>query len=298
MSSMPWIKLYTETLDDPKMGRLGDRLWRRVLEMFMLAGRAGAGGFLPSVDDIAWILRIPADELSDDLDQLQQVNIVKLTDDGWFVVHFAERQDADSNAERQKRYREKKQHQQYVGTPVVTEIDNVVTDTPVTQSNETHNDVSRRIDKIREDKIKDSSPVGERRNGNHKTNAPFWKPEVLQIAKVFAKERGCSVPVPNNPAGFAKVNNRWVKPLQDVLELCNGDMERVGRIIQLTVQHMIANHLTFDAPDQIVKTAGSILADLESGKLVDAGMQLTSEEQTQRVLAATKENPIPKGMIL
>jgi hypothetical protein len=44
-----WIKLYLEILDDPKMGRLPDHLWRRAVELFLLAGRAGNDGALPAL---------------------------------------------------------------------------------------------------------------------------------------------------------------------------------------------------------------------------------------------------------
>ena len=38
MASRYWIKLYHEILEDPKMGRLSDRQFRRVIELFLLAG--------------------------------------------------------------------------------------------------------------------------------------------------------------------------------------------------------------------------------------------------------------------
>ena len=41
MPSKYWIKLYHEVLDDPKMARLPDRLYRRCIEVFLLAGKSG-----------------------------------------------------------------------------------------------------------------------------------------------------------------------------------------------------------------------------------------------------------------
>ena len=61
MASKYWIKLYHEILDDPKMGRLPDALFRRAIEFFLIAGERGREGDLPPLADIAWRLR--ADEI-------------------------------------------------------------------------------------------------------------------------------------------------------------------------------------------------------------------------------------------
>ena len=61
MASRYWIKLYHEILDDPKMGRLPDALFRRAIELFLIAGENGRDGGLPALADIAWRLR--ADEI-------------------------------------------------------------------------------------------------------------------------------------------------------------------------------------------------------------------------------------------
>jgi hypothetical protein len=41
MSTKFWIKLNIEILDDLKMGRLANHMWRRAVELFLLAGREG-----------------------------------------------------------------------------------------------------------------------------------------------------------------------------------------------------------------------------------------------------------------
>ncbi|MEJ5201405.1 MAG: DnaD domain protein [Anaerolineales bacterium] len=102
-----WIKLHIEILEDPKMGRLPDRLFRRAIELFLMAGKNdNNGGVLPPVEDIAWLLRVGESDLLDDLQKLQEVNIVHETEPGvWVVTHFAERQDADTTAERVAKHR-------------------------------------------------------------------------------------------------------------------------------------------------------------------------------------------------
>jgi uncharacterized protein YdbL (DUF1318 family) len=137
MATMPWIKLYTEILDDPKMGRMNDHLYRRTIEMFLIAGKILAGGYLPSVDEIAWMLRRSEDEIRADLEELQTLGIVEEDADGlWMVVKFADRQDADTNAERQARYRERQTKKKYYGENGVTKRN--------ANSNDDSNEMSRR----------------------------------------------------------------------------------------------------------------------------------------------------------
>jgi len=106
MASNYWIKLYHEILDDPKMGRLSDRLWRRTIEMFLLAGEMNEDGLLPSLGDMAWRLRANEEELGGELEYLCTLGI--LSDGGEYrVVNFAERQAAMSSSERSRRKRQR-----------------------------------------------------------------------------------------------------------------------------------------------------------------------------------------------
>lgn len=143
MTSSYWIKLYHEVLDDPKMGRLPDHIWRRAIEFFLIAGETGKGGYLPPVEDLSWRLRASDDDVLSTLEILKSVNIVQLTSDGWLITHFAQRQDAASNARRQERYRDKKRLAHF-------------SDENVTKSNEISNDslLPRNADKD-EDKDED-----------------------------------------------------------------------------------------------------------------------------------------------
>ena len=81
-----WIKLYLEILDDPKMGLLPDWLWRRAIELFLLAGENGNDGLLQPVTDLAWRLRVSVEKLTESLQALAEVGVVHETEPGvWFV---------------------------------------------------------------------------------------------------------------------------------------------------------------------------------------------------------------------
>jgi hypothetical protein len=113
-----WIKLYIEVLDDPKMARLPDRLWRRAVELFLMAGKEGRDGLLPDVEAMAWTLRMPVDELTRDLNDLARTGIVGLAQGEfgeWTVTNFAERQAPRSEAERKAMQRDRERSRQYHG---------------------------------------------------------------------------------------------------------------------------------------------------------------------------------------
>jgi DnaD/phage-associated family protein len=106
MGRYTWIKLYTEILSDPKMGRLDDRLWRRAIELFMLAGSTGTTGQLPQMEEMEWILRVKKSNLLDDFNALAKNGIVHETQHGsWVVTNFAKRQAAMSATERTQKRR-------------------------------------------------------------------------------------------------------------------------------------------------------------------------------------------------
>lgn len=113
MASKYWIKLYHEILDDPKMGRMSDVLFARCIKIFLLAGEHNQAGKLPPVDDMAWRLRTNPEQLESDLIELQKIGIVRLTDTGWIVCKFAERQEAMKPAEKMRRQRNTRQLQEY-----------------------------------------------------------------------------------------------------------------------------------------------------------------------------------------
>jgi hypothetical protein len=120
-----WLKLYIEILDDPKMATLPDRVWRRVIEMFLVAKRLNKDGHMPDTRQIAWLLRMPPDELEGDLAQIAQTGIMVREVNGWFIPKFAQRQAPVPGAVRQAQHRDKDKKQQYYGD--VTDLSRSVT---------------------------------------------------------------------------------------------------------------------------------------------------------------------------
>lgn len=103
-----WIKLYHEILHDPKIGQMSERLFTCMIKLFLLAGEKGEQGLLPSVKDMAWVLRMDAHELEDLLQELSALEIVSETREGWVVTHFKSRQAAFTSTERVRAFRKKR----------------------------------------------------------------------------------------------------------------------------------------------------------------------------------------------
>jgi len=176
MRSYYWIKLYHEILHDPKMGRLSDRLWRRVIEMFLMAGECGEDGTLPSVEDMAWTLRVDQAGLQAELEAIAEYGILEMRDEQWFVTHFLERQEHMSVNERVSRHRNRVRKQQYYGTEtkpetgVQQDCNNIVT--------------TRYTDKSRVDKSRveiDNTPAPEKPKTRKSPKEKQPMPAAVQI---------------------------------------------------------------------------------------------------------------------
>ena len=87
MAAMYWLKLYHEVLDDPKICLLSDRLYRRVIELFLLAGHTNEDGYLPEMKHIAFRLRVSEEHLETDLVELEKVGIVQQLEGRWHVAN-------------------------------------------------------------------------------------------------------------------------------------------------------------------------------------------------------------------
>jgi len=119
MASNYWIKLYHEILDDPKMGTMDDHLYRRTIEMMLLAGDAQLDGLLPNVTDMSWRLRTTPEEIVTVLEQLEKLEIVHRAGDDWILTNFAERQAKMDAADRMRRMRDRKRKEHYYGDETV-----------------------------------------------------------------------------------------------------------------------------------------------------------------------------------
>ena len=113
MANNYWIKLYHEILHDRKMATLSDHLYRRCIELFLLAGEANEDGALPAAADIAWELRADEQQVNEDLDALEKLGIVDQRKGVWWVTKFSDRQAPLDPEERKARFLERQRKAEY-----------------------------------------------------------------------------------------------------------------------------------------------------------------------------------------
>lgn len=108
MPSMPWVKLFTDFLDDRKIARLSDIGKLRFVQLILLAGECDAEGALVdsagsmTIDDIAWRLRIDAEKLANELEELQQVGLITISENEIIVNNFSKRQGRPQSVKREQ----------------------------------------------------------------------------------------------------------------------------------------------------------------------------------------------------
>ena len=125
-----WFRFYDAVLDDPKVQRLADHLFRGWVNILCLASKHG--GKLPSIPDIAFCLRIPDDQADSLIQSLLDAGL--LEEAGQFLTphNWAARQYVDAtNAQRQQRFRDKKrtQNEDVTNSNAVTSVTITALDT-------------------------------------------------------------------------------------------------------------------------------------------------------------------------
>lgn len=104
---LPWFRFYTEALDDPKVQRLAPHLFKAWVNLLCLAGQNN--GQLPSIDDIAFRLRLSAQDAEQQISDLILAGLIDITETGRAPHNWSRRQFlSDRSTDRVKKHREKK----------------------------------------------------------------------------------------------------------------------------------------------------------------------------------------------
>lgn len=242
-----WIKLYDEILDDPKMGTLPDRLYRRVIELFLLAGRTNRAGALPDTASIAWLLRQPIADLQQDLEQIAATGIIQPTETGWLVTKFAERQAPIPDADRKRHQRTRDKQAHYYGHEPVTET-------------------SRNVTQITESES-DTETEGHARAAPPVENLPDISPTQRMLETVTGI-------MPSSPADFQaltqiEAQNPTLDDIQAAVDWVTGNGNRViyYRSLVNPIRVAIASRVQSNrAVTQAGKQGGKSLTPLEKSK--------------------------------
>ena len=129
---MPWVKLYTELLDDPKVNRLPLAARWLFIQLLLIAGECDLDGrFINgtqamTLEDIAWRLREDKDTITGSWLQLAQAGLVSYDNDlnAHFITNFSKRQ-GRSQFEKQQQWRESKRRSRSESNAAPTVVQSV-----------------------------------------------------------------------------------------------------------------------------------------------------------------------------
>lgn len=166
MKRNSWFRAYSEALDDPKVQRLHPALFKAWFNLLCLASQHE--GYLPSKDDIAFRLRISAQDASQHVDELILAELIDVMPDGRLTPHNwdGRQQPSDSSAERTRKYRKNKAKSHGDGDGDVT----VTVQTRPDQRREDNNKPST-VDRARSGSEEFSVSLGQGRGGSVSVDA-------------------------------------------------------------------------------------------------------------------------------
>lgn len=254
MPSKYWIKLYHEILNDPKMGSLPDNLWRRTIELFLLAGELDKGGELLDTAGIAWTLRLSCNEtLQKELQALQERNILTLQDNKiWFVTHFFERQKAVDVGDRVKKFREREKKK------AESEQKNGVPGASGQKPSKKAKPVTKRYTDKDKDKDKESiSPNGDNAPELQADSEKWDKTNKTIIGNKFLELTHLKPPSDEKTRGY------WWGGLHELFKMGNKDPAETCRVMAAVVRYMQDENLTISSPKSLHNLARAVVSGQE-----------------------------------
>lgn len=142
-----WFRFHSEALDDPKVQRLDGETFKAWVNLLCLANRNG--GYLPSIEDIAFALRMDANGALTVVERLLNATLLDKLTGGANGYRYAphgwdERQyKSDTSTDRVKRFRERSKP--VTVTPPDTDTDTEVTVAKATGAKSAANDSDKQF---------------------------------------------------------------------------------------------------------------------------------------------------------
>ena len=134
MASKYWLKLFHETIYDPKVMMRSPSARLRWYECLCLAGDLDLDGELPSIEHMLFVFRISEEQLLDEFSELMRAGLVVQEGETYKIKNWKKRQNFMDTNERVQRHRDAKQKQEY--------YEPVMTQEPENQNSETNRDTS------------------------------------------------------------------------------------------------------------------------------------------------------------
>lgn len=151
MASKYWLKLFHETIYDPKimMRSPGARL--RWYECLCLAGDVDRDGELPSIEHMVFVFRVSEEQLLDELSELVRAGMIVQNGDAYIVKNWTKRQSQMPDAERKYRDRDSAQKKEYYVEKVSESVTENVRNSDANNKNNVRNsdadiDIDKEVD--------------------------------------------------------------------------------------------------------------------------------------------------------
>jgi hypothetical protein len=126
----PWFRFYHAALDDPKVQRLPDRLFKAWINLLCLASRHG--GSLPPIGDVAFALRVTEGEAAKIVTALAGAALIDRASETFRIHNWDRRQfqSDGSGAERSRRFRVRRRNVSRNGQATPSESEQSTTENP------------------------------------------------------------------------------------------------------------------------------------------------------------------------
>jgi hypothetical protein len=184
MPGKPWFRFYQETLDDPKVQQLAPQDFKAWVNLLCLACRGD--GILPSLEDVAFALRMSENETRSTLDRLAIAGLIATRKGGangmrYAIVNWDEKQyKSDTSTDRVKRFRQRS-----------SAVSETVTVTPPDTDTDTESDTdiyNNNIPPLSPLAVVEVIPPREARQTKGSRLAEDWVPSDAGVA--LCRERG------------------------------------------------------------------------------------------------------------
>ena len=105
----PWLKLWHQYLDDPKIQRVAPALRAWHINLLCVACKEDANGKLPGIEKMVFLMRLSSDEIQGILNSLVESGLIELRVNSYWIHDWDDWQERKSPAAiRQKRVRDKR----------------------------------------------------------------------------------------------------------------------------------------------------------------------------------------------
>ena len=244
MASKYWLKLFHETIYDPKimMRSPGARL--RWYECLCLAGDNDKDGELPPIEHMVYVFRITEEQLIKELQELVETGLLTREESTYSITNWHTRQAAMDTNERSTRYRETVQKREYYEP--ATELQQTGNDNTTVRDADIDIDIDKEIDKKKIRFQKKASTPKKQRD---------------ELISRFKEKTGLDYPE-DVPA--STLQKFWWSPASDMVSYAGG-VDEAWDILRQLIERFDDKGLVFADINSFSKSFNGMIAQKKRG---------------------------------